>query len=184
MDDIEARRSDYAKTVGQPFEHFFCPVLFRDDDVRLCQGHIVNKAFPGADRREVIQREDVDNFFGSTFEADFVLLAERARHDAVDVLLDPTLRRTFRPHILVDGQLVDHYVPRDEVPSTHSHLAVERPGGATVPLALKLEPNATLSSLDGQWEIVIEKDVRLSGPGGCRSRCAFRASPSESSPEV
>lgn len=161
MDGLEGCRSDYAKIVGQPFKHFFCPILFRDEDAPLCRGHVVNKAFPGADRRTVIQRADVDGFFGSKFEADFVLLAERAQHDAVDVLLDPVLRRKLRPRLLVDDQQVEHYIPRGQVPSVHSHLEVERPTGCAVPLALKLEPSATLSSLNGHWEIVIEKDMRL-----------------------
>ncbi len=161
VDDIEARRSEYQEIVGWPFKHFFCPILFRDDDVPVCQGHVINEAFPGADRRTVVQRVDVDSFFGSRFEADFVLLAQRGRHDPVHVLLNPALRRKLRPRILVDGEPVEHYAPRGQLPPAHSHLSVERSTGPPVPLALKLEPSVTLSSLQGEWEIVIEKDIRL-----------------------
>ena len=161
MQSLEDLRGQYTRLTTRPFKHFYCPILFRDEDVELCQGHVVNAAFPGSDRTTVLQRTDVDSFFGSRFEADFVLLAERGLHDPVDVLLDPKLRRKLRPRLTLDGQPVAHYSPRGAVPPVHSQLAVERPGGLSVPLALKLTPTETLSSMDGKWDLVIEKDIRL-----------------------
>jgi hypothetical protein len=29
-------RSDYQTVVGKPFSHFYCPILFLDEDVDLC----------------------------------------------------------------------------------------------------------------------------------------------------
>jgi hypothetical protein len=69
---LEALRTDYASVAGVPFQTFFCPVLFRDEDVELCRAHLVNQAFAGASRRWTIQRKDVDEFFGAFFESDFV----------------------------------------------------------------------------------------------------------------
>ena len=41
---LEALRADYAQVAGKPFSHFYCPLLFRDEHVPLCEAHIVNKA--------------------------------------------------------------------------------------------------------------------------------------------
>lgn len=43
-------REDFSEVVGKPFEHFYCPVLFRDEEVELCKAHIVSAAFPGSTR--------------------------------------------------------------------------------------------------------------------------------------
>ena len=59
---LAALRADYAAEVGRPFEHFFCPVLYRDEPAELCQAHIVNAAFRGSTKRRTIQRADVDHF--------------------------------------------------------------------------------------------------------------------------
>jgi len=53
---------DYSQIKGQPFVYFFCPILFRDDDVLLCKAHIINLAFPGSSRDRTVQRKDIDNF--------------------------------------------------------------------------------------------------------------------------
>ena len=52
---LEALRSDYASVVGSSFKTFYCPILFRDDDVELCRAHLVNQAFAGVSRRWTIQ---------------------------------------------------------------------------------------------------------------------------------
>ncbi len=41
---IEALRNDFASVRGKPFEHFYCPILMRDEQTEICCGHIVNKA--------------------------------------------------------------------------------------------------------------------------------------------
>ena len=71
---LEALRQDFAKTAGQPFRHFYCPILFVDEQAELCQAHIVNRAFPATSRKWTVQREDVDSFFGSKFEGSFTNL--------------------------------------------------------------------------------------------------------------
>lgn len=153
-------RADYEKVAGRPFAHFFCPILLRDESVELCDGHVINKAFPGSDRRTVIQRADVDNFFGAMFEAEFTLMAHRGQHTPSDLLLDSELRRKLRPTLLIDGTPVEHYVSH-EPPAHHSKLLVDREGRESVPLVLKLDPSDALSALDGKWEVEVARDVRL-----------------------
>src|SRR6266496_2313343 len=69
---LERLRSDYREVAGKPFSHFFCPMLFRDEDVGICRAHIVNATFPGSCRNWTVQRADVDSFYGYAFESDFV----------------------------------------------------------------------------------------------------------------
>jgi hypothetical protein len=78
---LAALRSDYTSTVGCPFETFYCPILFRDDEVELCRAHLVNQAFRSTSRRWTIQRKDVDGFYGAFFESDFVKLQLRQKPD-------------------------------------------------------------------------------------------------------
>jgi hypothetical protein len=158
---LEELRSDFAEVTGRPFTHFHCPVLFRDEPAELCEAHVINGAFPRTSRRVTVQRKDVDDFFGSKFEADFVLLAERGKHDLRDVLADPSVARRLRPQLFADGQAVAYYRPHDEIPSAHTPIVVERPGAEPVRLALKVEPSQALALVDAKWEIVFQKDVRL-----------------------
>jgi hypothetical protein len=103
----------------------------------------------------------VDGFFGSRFEADFVVLAQKGKHAAVDVLLDPSLSRKLRPQIVVDGRPVQHYHPKGPVPTTHSELSIERGGKPAARLALKLDPSETITALAGSWQVTIQRDLRF-----------------------
>ena len=157
---VELVLADYTAVRGRPFRNFYCPI-FRDEAADLCMGHIVNEAFGGSDRHTTVQRTDIDNFFGSLFEADVVLLAGKGDRTAVDVLANRRLSRQLRPRILINGRPVDHYLPVGPVPSTHSELWIERPGAEPVRLAIKAERSDTLTASQRSLEIRIQKDVRL-----------------------
>lgn len=66
--NIEQLREDFASVTGKPFRHFYCPILHTDEDVPLMGGHVVPESLGGKTR--VLQREDVDQGFGSFFEAE------------------------------------------------------------------------------------------------------------------
>ena len=72
MKRLDSLRADYEASTGLPFQYFFCPITWKDEDVPLCRAHVINKAFRGADRSWTVQRADVDNWFGSLFENDFL----------------------------------------------------------------------------------------------------------------
>jgi len=60
---------DYLATTGKPVAKFVCPITLDDDpQAELCDGHILNKSIKSASRATVIQRKDVDNFYGRTIE--------------------------------------------------------------------------------------------------------------------
>jgi len=152
--------ADFEVVTGRPFQHFYCPVLYRDEDVELCQAHLVNQAFPNACRRWTIQRKDVDNFFGSVFESAFAALRHRGRPRTPDLLVDKSAADSLRPKVFLDGRPVEHYIANGPVPERFSPFIVDGPDGPAR-LALKMQPDATLAASDGNWEIRIDRDLRL-----------------------
>ena len=66
---LEQYQSDFEAVTGKTFRHFFCPILHVDENVDLTKGHIVPASVGG--KSTVLQRADVDNGFGSFFEAEF-----------------------------------------------------------------------------------------------------------------
>ncbi len=152
-------RSEFAEVTGTPFEHFYCPFLFCDEDVPLCEAHIVNKAFANSSRRWTVQRKDVDNWYGAMFESAFLDLELRGRR-LDEVLLDPKLSRRLKPHLTVEGSVAEHYIARGKVPDHHTATIFESDRGP-VRVGLKIEPAKMHALADADWQITIEKDVRL-----------------------
>ncbi len=158
---LETLRSDFQSVVGRPFDHFYCPILFKDEKTRLCRGHVVTEGFVGADRSWTIQRADVDSFFGSFFESEFLAIQERGKHDLLDLVKTPKLSRLLRPKIYVDGREVEYYVPDGPVPSSHSEVTLHQEDRPTARLAFKLHPTEILSSQQAKWEVGLARDLRL-----------------------
>jgi hypothetical protein len=155
---LETLRSDYKEVAGKPFLHFFCPMLFRDEDVALCRAHIVNAAFPDSSRSWTVQRADVDNFYGHAFESDFVDIQHRGQQLTDDVIVDPVLSKKLHPTVHIGGEKVQHFVATGPVPRNFTEVRVNGPKGP-VRLGLKIRPDDALST--NQWQIAIEKDIRL-----------------------
>lgn len=157
---LEQLRDDHARATGAPFQHFFCPILYRDEDVPLCRGHIVPQAFRGASSDWTVQRKDVENLFGTLFESSFEVVQERGKRSAVDALRDKDLAKKLHPKIFVDEEEVEYYKPKGPVPDQHTRIEITD-GQNTVDLALKLERSELAEQRDCDWEIGYEKDVRL-----------------------
>lgn len=160
--DMAFHRADFESVCGRPFEHFYCPLLYRDEPVALCEGHILNRAFYSAARTTVIQREDIDGWYGSMFEAEWVLIQERGQHTLPEILSDMELRRKLKPQFWVDGRRVDYYVAgSNPVPKEHSPVIIEE---VQKPLqfVMKIDPAEVNSNTDARWEVSVERDLRLS----------------------
>jgi hypothetical protein len=99
---LDALRQDFAQIAGRPFNHFFCPFLFVDEETELCKAHVVNAAFAASSRRWTLQRKDVDNFFGSMIESAFVDLRFDEAGIAVRSLVEP-LRLPSLAALMTDG---------------------------------------------------------------------------------
>ena len=88
---LEKLRNNFKTIEGRPFNKFYCPILFKDEDEDLCEAHIINKAFKNSSKKWTVQRADVDNFYGTYFESDFVKIQHRDEASLPDVLLNPKL---------------------------------------------------------------------------------------------
>ena len=160
MTELERLRADYAIVAGgESFSHFYCPILFRDEDAELCKGHIVNQAFEKASRAWTVQRADVDSFFGRCFEGDFVDIQYRNQAKAGLAIFDKDLSSKFKPSFSLNGEIVPHYLPTGPVPKNHSLMLLEG-AESSIRIALKLAPGL-LAGATRSWEIKIEKDLRI-----------------------
>jgi hypothetical protein len=153
-------RSDYHAVVGTPFSHFYCPILFRDEDVDLCRAHIINCAFPDSSRNWTVQRADVDNFYGRNFEGDFVDIQYRGKQLAEHIIGDVDLSKKLHPRIRVDGEVVEYFVAHGPVPD-HFTEAVAASSIGPIRLGLKIRPDEARAAMSKGCEVVIEKDIRL-----------------------
>lgn len=173
MDD-EVRRKlgalqvDYREVAGKPFSHFFCPILFRDENVELCRAHVLNAAFPNSSRNWTVQQADVDSFYGYTFESDFVDIQYRGQQLTDRILGEPVLSRKLQPTIRIGGEEVEHFVATGPIPAHFTEAHVDGPEGP-VRLGLKIHPDDALDT--SQWQIAIEKDVRLPALASATQGC-------------
>lgn len=160
----EELRADYAKINGHPFTHFYCPILFKDEDVQLCEGHIINTAFPNSSRAWTVQRSDVDNFYGSNFESDFIAIKYHNENlSPGKVIADKKLSKTFDPKFLVDNKPVDHFVlqgNKGNIPEQFTPIELQS-DGRSVLLGLKMRPEDVFALVGHKWDIEIFKDVRI-----------------------
>jgi hypothetical protein len=106
-------KEDFLRVTGLECQHFFCPILLRDEDVPLCLGHVVNQAFGLESEKRVAQRADVDNFYGMAFEADFLDIEKIADLrkgiiQPVDLFSDKDTERRFNLKVIQDDKHIRH----------------------------------------------------------------------------
>lgn len=166
MDDsmkskLEDLRTDYKETTGEPFTNFFCPCLKRDEDVTLCKGHIINQGFRESSRAWTIQRKDIDAFYGSKFEADFINIQDDNKLDRGEFLINKTLFKKISPRVRINGEKVDYFVANGKIPKKFTKMEIEL-DGQSIQIGLKICPEKVLSSLEDDWQFDTSKDLRLS----------------------
>jgi hypothetical protein len=153
-------RTDYSEVRGHPFNNFYCPILFKDEDVPLCKAHIVNEAFPDSAPDWTIQRKDVDNFYGSVFESDFLAFQYYDDRSIDKVLTDKKLSKRLRPKILLNDESIDYFVAGHDMPEEYTRLDFEH-DGQVVQFGLKMPPEDVLAATDQKWEVEVSKDIRV-----------------------
>jgi hypothetical protein len=162
--DVKARlelyRQDFEKHMGRSFEHFFCPILGVDEDVELQKGHIVNQAFDDSSPVWVVQRRDVDGFFGSLFEADFVKLQGMHSKTMADMFIDPKLNRQFRPGILRNDKPVQYTTRQTGLPDVFTPVILEDDEQSAI-IGVKMTPEEILAAAGDKWELAVTKDIRI-----------------------
>jgi hypothetical protein len=159
---LEKLRVDYQQVTGYPFTHFFCPLLFRDEETPLCKAHIVSQAFSNSSRRWTVQRKDVDEFFGANFESEFSALQYNENKSLGKTLIDKTLYKTFNPKISIDDKPIQYFIARSDIPAQYTPVLFENDDGSTIFLGLKIS-SEEYKTLEGKKiEIEISKDLRVS----------------------
>lgn len=159
QEKLDELNTDYINLKGQSFSHFFCPILFKDEDVILCKAHIVNQALPEAPQDWTVQRKDVDNFYGAYIESEFVTLQYRNQTHG-DIITDSQLSKSFKPQILVDETPVDFFVATGDIPEKFTPLQFDN-NGIITDMGLKMSPEDFLAAKDKNWQLSIEKDIRV-----------------------
>ena len=161
---LERHRADHEDVTGKPFEHFFCPILFADEPVELMRGHVINEAIRGSSKAWVIQRKDIDGFFGGFFEGDFELHQYMVRATQLDYFTNPKLFSAVRPKIFYGGHEVQYFLrlgkDRYKPPPEGFQLVEFEVGGQIVEMNVKAT-NEQMVANSSQWTIETEKDLRI-----------------------
>lgn len=127
---------------------FLCPILQMEEPALLCKGHIVPKAVRG--RTWVVQRRDVDNFYGQFAEAGFIhgvrLRAMPTFDDAVEYILKHRLARR------ADLSVIDGTGARAPVHRAPRHAAGRE---------LMIRSGEGAIDLDGELSLTMDLDVRF-----------------------
>lgn len=158
---LRGLKEDYASITGTPFSHFCCPITYLDKKTPLCRGHVVPQAFPNSARDWVVQREDVESFYGSRFEADFAAIQYNEGGTPTSVLLDKDLSRLFDITITADGEPVEHFFIKREVAERFAGPAATGRDGQEVFIGLRLGPDEADKIRGAKWETWVSKDIRV-----------------------
>lgn len=153
--DLERFRADYALLGDGPFKHFHCPILLKDEEVELCMGHVVNKSIPNCCRKTVVQRRDVDGFYGSLLERHFGIAMKAKRTDIGGMIFDPELRRDIPWRVKVAGQEIDVYEPIKHRSESHPIVQIQNADGGVLNLALKVAAQQLPDA--GSLQIVVDR---------------------------
>lgn len=164
-DTLESRldelRNDFAGVEGMPFKHFFCPILWIDEATELCLGHVVNKAFRRSSGIRVVQRKDVDGFYGSVVEAQFEVMVASGGKSASELMFDPNLNRKIRPRITVDGEECEYYPYKGHKGPDDTLGQIRLDDGSQMEVVLKKSPSEVAAAENGNWQVDVDRDYRI-----------------------
>jgi hypothetical protein len=156
--EVEILREDYERVREKPFQHFFCPVLLDDCPGELCMGHVVNQSIPNCSRERVVQRKDIDGFFGSLFESKFSAVINAKPKDVHDAITDEKLRRLMPFEVKLDGSMVQHYHVKGDKATKDPLVCFRDSHGKILNLALKVSDETMISGA-GRLEIEMSFDI-------------------------
>jgi hypothetical protein len=113
-DDIKKQlgflQTDHIKVAGKPFTRFYCPLTGQDDaNAELCLGHVINGAMPNSSRKTIVQRKDIDGFYGRLLEPAFIAIMRMQSQSKARNFYDPEIRKKVGLTILIDGEPCEWY---------------------------------------------------------------------------
>jgi hypothetical protein len=158
---VEVLRADYQLEVGYAFEHFYCPILHVDQATELLRGHVINEKL--GYNLWVPQRRDLDSFYGTAAEADFIAAVQDHSKTALEKWLDPKMNRRHKPRLMLKGEEVQHYFTEKpaNVPAGHTSVKMVGPAGETLCNFAIKKSQEDLKSLQAETcQIVVNQDYR------------------------
>ena len=160
---LEELNKDYESVTGRRFQNFFCPILYADDPVKLCQGHIINRKFSSSDRSWTVQRADVDSLFGTLFESEFLLLEKVGRPVIEEALTDRNLARQLGPKLVSGDTVVDYYRKkgREDFPDGHTPVEIYFNENKVGPFGIKMSAAELQSRSDERLQFQVDKNFQL-----------------------
>jgi hypothetical protein len=139
-------------------------MLMRDEPTELILGHVVNEKFERVPEFKVTQRKDIDGWYGSMFEADFLTLVRHQTKNMVDLFFDGKPPRGLRPVIKAGNEEIEYYLLKatDQLP-TGQHTLLEMTGkdGKTLRIALKRPPGEIKPLTNFKWHSEAIGDFRI-----------------------
>jgi hypothetical protein len=173
--NLDWLRADYLRTQGHPFEHFYCPMLMKDEPTDLMLGHVANVKFEDVPEYKLVQRKDIDGWYGSMFEADFLNLVRFQNKQITDLFFWGKPRRRkkndhktppmLKPLIKAGEQEIPYYYlsdKLDELPvNEHTLLEMNSQNGDFLRLALKKTPDEVRALQHVKWHSEIFGDFRV-----------------------
>jgi len=158
-------QADYAQFNKHCVDKFLCPILFVDDDAALCKAHIVNQAIPDVSDNWTIGRADVDNWYGSFVEANFLGIRYYEGRSMQELIIDKELSRYLNVKLFVNGQPTQYFpLNKSPLPKGFTRFNVEAEDGKIRNFAIKVDPEKLISDEKFKIEVEVTADLRWSGP--------------------
>ena len=151
---------DFQDTFGLITENFVCPILYSNEKVPLCRGHIVNRSFSNASRKWTVQRSDIDNFYGRNFESHFSLIENKEDISAFNALVDKKLNRELKPNIMLNGEQIEYSKDMKNIPPFFTPLIIKSNDQSTQ-VNLKLSPEEFEKRKFQKLEISFQSDLTI-----------------------
>ena len=157
---LTALQADYEKVHSKRFTTFFCPIKYEDAPVRLCMGHVVNKAIGGSSNARIVQRQDVDNFYGSLLESEYTGFLE-TRGKSFSERVNSKSHYKGRVKFILNGKEVSYHRFHGEKRDDQSIVYVKESDRIVAHLAMHLSPAALIEASKSLCESVVERDCRI-----------------------
>ena len=155
----QRHREDFERATGEPFLHFHCPITDRDEPGDLCLGHVVPESLGESSNATVLQRQDVDSFYGSVVEADMITAIKARPLPTSKIILDPSLSRALRPKISVNGEEWRHYDYKSgQHGPGHTPVVIEDEHGESREIVFTKTPEEIMKIEGQKAKLVIERD--------------------------
>ena len=92
-------------------------------------GHVINASIPNSCRKTVVQRKDIDGFYGTLFEGDFATAINAKSTDREKIIFDPKLRRLIPWKVKIAGKEIKAYEPVKGKDPMHPTVQIQESDG-------------------------------------------------------